>query len=644
MSGRTFADFPISPEVLQGLTAMGYADATPVQAQTIDPALAGRDLIVRAKTGTGKTAAFCVPIVERIAEGEHRTRAIVLSPTRELAIQIAQECAAIAKFKDLRICAIYGGVGFESQVAALKEGSEIVVGTPGRILDHIRRGNLDLSGVQFAVLDEADEMLSMGFLEDVRKILDKCQPDRQTLLFSATVNESIRGLIGRYTKDALDIMLSYDGDNVQQVTHILYESNPDYHKARALLDLIEKERPKSAIIFCNTKEDVSTVCSYLERQGMNAEMISGDLPQKQRERVMARVKAGATQFLVATDVAARGIDISDLSHVINYALPDDPAVYLHRSGRTGRIGKTGVVLNLAGGADFSSRISLERIHKIQFDVRQMPTPEESATLRAERVSGVINQAAGSTAYESWLDAAKRLKERPDADKLIAVMIRAFMQFDAKRRAELIDRDNGSGGIDESPERPSRDRDDRSRRDGPRDDRGPRRDDRGARDDRPRDDRPARDDRPRDDRPARDDRPRDDAPREARPPRDDRPREDRPRRDDRPREDRPRAEQAPTDTTRPAREDRPPREARPPREPRPERARPAVEPPRADDAVAPADAPPGAIDEADEDTLDGADAADVADGTEAGEAAKKKRRRRRRRPAGAAAAAEPTAAE
>ena len=484
VSDRTFADFPISPEVLQGLTAMGYVAATPVQARTIDPAMAGRDLIVRAKTGTGKTAAFCVPIVERIVEGEHRTRAIVLSPTRELAIQIAQECALIATFKDLRICAIYGGVGFESQVQALKEGSEIVVGTPGRILDHIRRGNLDLSGVQFAVLDEADEMLSMGFLEDVRKILDKCGTDRQTLLFSATVNESIRGLIGRYTKDALDIMLSFDGDNVQQVTHILYESSPDYHKARALLDLIERERPKSAIIFCNTKEDVGTVCSYLERQGMNAEMISGDLPQKQRERVMARVKAGATQFLVATDVAARGIDISDLSHVINYALPDDPAVYLHRSGRTGRIGKTGVVLNLAGGADFSSRISLERIHKIQFDVRQMPSPEESATLRAERVSGVINQASGSTAYESWLDAARRMKERPDADKLIAVMIRAFMQFDAARRAELIDRDNGSGGVDEMAERPTRGDDRGPRRDGPRDDRGPRRDDR-PRDDRPR---------------------------------------------------------------------------------------------------------------------------------------------------------------
>ena len=171
---------------------MGYANATPVQASTIDPALAGRDLVVRAKTGTGKTAAFCVPIVERIADGDRHTRAIILSPTRELAIQISQECAAIAKFKDLRICAIYGGVGFEPQQAALKEGSEIVVGTPGRILDHIRRGNLDLSGVQFAVLDEADEMLSMGFLEDVRKILDKCSPTRQSLMFSATVNESIK--------------------------------------------------------------------------------------------------------------------------------------------------------------------------------------------------------------------------------------------------------------------------------------------------------------------------------------------------------------------------------------------------------------------------------------------------------------------
>jgi ATP-dependent RNA helicase DeaD len=275
ISDRSFADFPISPEVLAGLEGMGFAKATPVQAMTIDPALAGRDLLVRAKTGTGKTAAFCVPIVERIPAADRAVRALILTPTRELAVQVAQECANIAKFKDLRILTIYGGVGFGPQESALKDGVEIVVGTPGRVLDHLRRGNLKLDGVRYAVLDEADEMLSMGFLEDVRKILDKTPKERQTFMFSATVDESVKGLIARYQNDPEEVFLSYDGDNVDTITHYLYETSPDYHKARALLDLIELEKPTSAIIFCNTKEDVATVYTYLDRQGLGVEMLDG---------------------------------------------------------------------------------------------------------------------------------------------------------------------------------------------------------------------------------------------------------------------------------------------------------------------------------------------------------------------------------
>ncbi|MFN7145194.1 MAG: DEAD/DEAH box helicase, partial [Myxococcota bacterium] len=248
VSDRAFADFPISSDVLAGLESLGYKMSTPVQALMIDPALAGKDLLVRAKTGTGKTCAFCVPVVERITAGDRKPRALVLAPTRELAIQIAQECTGIARFKDLRIAAIYGGVGFGPQEQALKDGVEIVVGTPGRVLDHLKRGNLDLSGLQFAVLDEADEMLSMGFLEDVRKILDKAPKERQNILVSATINEGIKGIIRAYLKEPEEIYLSVDGDNVGSITHILYETSPDYHKARALLDLIELERPASALI------------------------------------------------------------------------------------------------------------------------------------------------------------------------------------------------------------------------------------------------------------------------------------------------------------------------------------------------------------------------------------------------------------
>jgi ATP-dependent RNA helicase DeaD len=395
------------------------------------------------------------------------------------------------------------------------------------VLDHARRGTLDLSGIQFAVLDEADEMLSMGFLEDVRKILDKTPKERQNLFVSATINESIKSLIRSYLKDPEEIYLSVDGDNVSSILHVLYETSPDYHKARALIDLIDKEKPNSAIIFCNTREDVNTVYTFLDRQGLGVEMISGELPQAKRERVMARVKAGAVQFLVSTDVAARGIDISGLSHVINYALPEDPSVYLHRCGRTGRIGNTGTALTLAGGADFSTRLTLERSHKIPFEIRTLPTPEESKKLQAERVARQLKEAAGSMAYEGLLDAARQLKERPDADVLIAAAIRAFQQWDRQRRNANADESAAPEGGGERQEQERGERRDRDGRDRSRDDRGRdgrSRDDRGrdgrSRDDRGRDGR-SRDDRGRDDRSrdrTRDDRKRDDRPVAAAPPR------------------------------------------------------------------------------------------------------------------------------
>ena len=335
-SDREFSDFPLSPELLQGVAELGYKRPTRVQAMTIEPGLAGKDMLVRSKTGTGKTAAFCIPIIERIEAGCRKTSALVLTPTRELALQVAAECAAIAKYKDIRVTAIYGGVGFGPQEDALREGTEIVVATPGRILDHLRRRNLDGSSIHHVVLDEADEMLSMGFYEDVRKILDSTAAGRQMYLFSATVDDRVKGLMNAYMTDPEDLMISTDADKVEGITHVLYETTPNFHKVRALLALLEQEQPKSAIIFCNTREDTATVQAFLSRQGVDAEIISGDLPQKQRERVMAGIKRGEVQYLVATDVAARGIDISDLSHVINYSLPEDAAVYLHRPHRPHR--------------------------------------------------------------------------------------------------------------------------------------------------------------------------------------------------------------------------------------------------------------------------------------------------------------------
>ncbi len=596
LSDRAFADFPISPAALQALADLKYIMATPVQARTIEPALAGRDLIVRAKTGTGKTAAFGVPMIERLDDGARVTQALALAPTRELAVQVAQELAALAKYRDLRITAIYGGVAFPPQEEALQNGSEIVVGTPGRLLDHIRRGNLKLDQVRVVVLDEADEMLSMGFFEDVRKIVAQTSAGRQTMLFSATLDESLRGFANSYMKSPDDIHLSSDGDNVHLIEHVLYETSPDYHKARALLDLIEQERPTSAIVFCNTREDVSTVYNYLDRQGLGVEMLSGELPQNKRERVMARIKGGAVQFLVSTDVAARGIDISDLSHVIHYALPADASVYLHRSGRTGRIGKEGTVLVLAGGADFSTRLTLERQHKIKFEVKLLPTGEESALLRTERFARMLKDASGTMAYDSFLEAARAIKARPDADTLIAVALKAFLDWDRRRRTGAVDEAQAEGGearSEDQGDRPPRRDFDRDRGGG-----GRGGGDRGARPQ-------GRDRGPSDRGPASRDGRRDE-------PRRDRPRDDRPR-DDRPRDDRPRGDG---------------------QQRRPDAVRPDAAAPAAGDEVSPT-RPPGPGRGNDEE-----DGADLPTDGNAGGGAQPKRRRRRRggggaRPAGGA---------
>jgi ATP-dependent RNA helicase DeaD len=530
-SGRPFDSFPVSESLLKGLGEMGYTMATPVQAQSIEPALAGRDMLVRAKTGTGKTTAFGLPICELVDEGARCTQAIILSPTRELANQIARELSEIVKYKDVRVMAIYGGVGMGPQEEALREGVEIVVGTPGRVADHIRRGNLDLSTAKITCLDEADEMLSMGFYKDVTGILKQAPKGAQCLLFSATVAPEVKRLIQRHLTDPVEVMLSTDQDRVEGITHVMYETSPGFHKVRALLAVIDTEKPGSTIIFCNTREDTATVATFLDRQGLNAQLISGELPQSKREKVMARVKAGDVQFLVATDVASRGIDISNLSHVINYSLPFEPPVYMHRVGRTGRIGKQGIAISLVGGPDLSTRLVLEKQFEIDFEERVMPTADEANKLRVDRQVDSIQSAMGTTAFEGFLGLTKALKamDSPKGDMLIATALYAFFESKRNKRAEESGLDS-MGDVKRAREDKREERDEgRGRGKGRRD-----RDDRGARSERPR-----RDDRPREDKPRREKRD-DDKPRSEKP-RDEKPRSEKPKRDS---EDRPKQTRAP----------------------------------------------------------------------------------------------------
>ena len=427
----------LSEPILKALAEMEYTQPTQVQTQAIPKLLTGNHLLVRSKTGTGKTAAFAIPILERIEDGAREVRAIVLAPTRELALQVAAETEKLATHRDVSVVAVYGGVGLGPQADALRDGAEIVVGTPGRVLDHIRRGNMDLSKCQMACLDEADEMLSMGFLEDVGNILKNVPDGMQMLLFSATVEADLKRLIETFAGEPEQIFLSTDTRTVEGVDHVLYETSADYPKPRQLMSILEMETPDAGIIFTNTRDDAAMLGAFLSRQGIDAEFISSDLSQKARERVMGRIKRGEIRFLIATDIAARGIDVSDLTHVINYSLPEDPAIYLHRVGRTARIGKTGTAISLMSGRELNCRGILERTWGIDFEIKELPSLEDAKALGVERHVAELEDAMQRMAWEAYLDMARGIQERPDGNRLIAAALRGFFiwsRMDTRRRA------------------------------------------------------------------------------------------------------------------------------------------------------------------------------------------------------------------
>jgi ATP-dependent RNA helicase DeaD len=452
-----FDDLPLSPEARAGLKALGYELATPVQAATFAPAMAGLDLMVQSKTGTGKTTAFGLPLIERIRtnEGIVDPQALILCPTRELAMQVGEELAELGDPKGVRVLPIYGGAPMGPQLASLRAGCDVVVGTPGRILDHIRRRTLRLVHVHVAILDEADEMLSMGFWDEVTAILDQLPDKRQTFLFSATLPDQIRKTAQSYMRDPTSIDISRDELTVEGITNLYYETNDRLPKPRNLLYILEVERPESAIIFCNTRDDTNIVASFLRRQGFHAYALSGDLAQRDRERIMSRMKRGELQYLVATDIAARGIDISDLSHVINYSLPEFTEVYLHRVGRTGRIGKKGIAISLVGGRDEMTFTQLVRQFGIHFERRELPDVQEIVKLHAERVAQELLKEAREVEITAFLPLAERLKTVADGTEVIAYLL--------KQHYSLLEEERGRQDI-EADERARREMtDQRTRR-------------------------------------------------------------------------------------------------------------------------------------------------------------------------------------
>lgn len=441
VSVETFDELPLSEPVRRSIQEKGYTKPTPVQAQSLRPVLAGRDVMVRSKTGTGKTAAFGIPLVELADVSLPAVQAVVLCNTRELAMQVANELESLGVHKGVQVAAIYGGASMDEQVRKLKGGAHIVVGTPGRVIDLIERKLLDLKHVKTAVLDEADEMLSAGFVDAVRTILRSCPKGHQTALFSATLPPDLDDLIKSHMKDPQTILLSGDVYTVEGIRHVRYYAQDAYPKPRNLLYMLQIENPETAIIFCNTRDDVNLVATVLNRNGFDADKLSGELAQNERERVMAKIKRGEVRFMVATDLAARGIDISDLTHVVNYSLPEDPSVYLHRVGRTGRIGKTGTALSIVRGTELVTLTALEKKFGIKFEEKKLPSPEEAAKLWTDRHVDEIRAELGSEIFDAYIPLAQELRTRPGGDVLVAFALKYFFRHHRMEKAAAPRRDD-----------------------------------------------------------------------------------------------------------------------------------------------------------------------------------------------------------
>ena len=418
----SFADLGLRPEVLQALADMGFVEPMEVQSVTLPLVRAGRDIMVQSRTGSGKTAAFGIPFADGMVDPQQKSvQAIVLLPTRELALQVAAEVARISAQSGLSIVPVYGGAPMGRQIEQLRAGGQIVCGTPGRILDHLRRGTLHLDKVKCAVLDECDEMLSMGFQEDIEAILERTPKERQTMLFSATLPEGIQRLARRYMRQPEMVTLSADFVGVHEIHHIYY-SIPGGQREAELTRVLAFENPERALIFCNTREETGRVAEFLRRQGLDAEAISSDLSQSERETVMARMRAGNIRFLVATDVAARGIDIENLPCVINYTFPESPEAYIHRTGRTGRAGRSGHAVSLIGPTEVGSFYYLKLLYKIRPEERALPSEAElRSKSEGESVLRLRSLLPGDVGPE-WRALARRIMGAGDGERLIGCLL------------------------------------------------------------------------------------------------------------------------------------------------------------------------------------------------------------------------------
>ncbi len=372
----TFQEVGLCPLVIKATVNMGFEEMTPIQQMAIPVALAGRDLIGQAQTGTGKTTAFGIPLVEKVEINDENIQGLVITPTRELAVQVAEELNRIGQFKGVRALPIYGGQDINRQIRSLKNRPKIIVGTPGRLMDHMRRRTIRLQKVGFVVLDEADEMLNMGFVDDIETILAEIPGNRQTMLFSATMPKPIQDLARRFMRNPEFIGIKSKEVTVPNTEQHYYEVQ-ERHKFDVLCRLLDIQSPDSAIVFGRTKRRVDELFEALNKRGYSAEGIHGDLTQSRRDSVMRNFRSGATEILVATDVAARGLDISGITHIYNFDIPQDPESYVHRIGRTGRLGKPGLAITFITPREIGHLRLIERTTKRRIERKPNPTFNEA---------------------------------------------------------------------------------------------------------------------------------------------------------------------------------------------------------------------------------------------------------------------------
>ena len=439
VSGPTFDDLGLSPETLGALRAKGFVRPTPIQALTI-PALmkADRDLVASAQTGTGKTAAFGIPLVERLSRGD-RPQALVMTPTRELALQVAEEMESFRGGKDaLRFATVYGGQSISAQASALRRGADVVVGTPGRVKDMLSRGILDMGDVRWFVLDEADEMLKMGFIEDVEEILAAANPERRVLLFSATMPRPILRLAERYLKD-YELLSVKSERKTSDLTRQYVMEAPRDCKGLVLCRLIDSEPKFYGLVFAPTRAHCDEIAQELNKRGFSAEALHGDISQPQREKVLERFRERRVRILVATDVAARGIDVPEITHVVNFEPPREVDSYVHRVGRTGRAGREGIAVTLVcGGWDYKRVDKIRAITHADIKPLEIPSVEQIAEAKKKALVDALTETLGGELRESASEFAEKLLERFDPRALVAGLLEMGWRrdFDENRHPRL----------------------------------------------------------------------------------------------------------------------------------------------------------------------------------------------------------------